>query len=64
MTPLDKPIKRQLDINGESYTVTLDGKGIKLTRKAHRNGIELRWKEIVHRDGSHATHSDNPSATA
>lgn len=53
MTPLDKPLRRQIDIDGQAYTVVLDATGIKLAKKAHRNGIELRWTELV--KGDHAT---------
>ncbi|GLQ51151.1 hypothetical protein ACFFJT_08085 [Dyella flava] len=50
MTPLDKPLKRQIDIQGQAFTVTMDATGIKITRKAHRNGIEVRWADLIKND--------------
>jgi hypothetical protein len=53
MTPLDKPLRRQIDIEGQAYTVVLDAEGVKIVKKAHRNGIELRWADLIR---------DNPSS--
>ena len=46
-TRLDKPLKRELEIDGEIYTLTLTGEGLKLTRKGRRKGQELKWKDLV-----------------
>jgi len=50
MTPLDKPLRREVDIDGKAYTLTLDPLGLKLVEKGRRNGIELQWKDIVSGD--------------
>lgn len=50
MTPLDKPLKRELAIGEAVYTLTIDPVGLKLTEKGRRNGVELAWKEIVNGD--------------
>ncbi|GLQ96370.1 hypothetical protein [Dyella mobilis] len=50
MTPLDKPLKRQIDVEGQVFTLTLDATGVKITRKAHRNGIEVRWADLIKND--------------
>ncbi|QAU22836.1 hypothetical protein EO087_01575 [Dyella sp. M7H15-1] len=50
MTPLDKPLKRQIDVEGQPFTVTLDPTGIKITKKAHRNGMEVRWADLIKND--------------
>lgn len=55
MTPLDKPLRRELQINDESYTLTLDPKGLKLVRKGHRKGLDLRWEDLVSGDAALAT---------
>lgn len=55
MTPLDKPLKRQIEIKGQAFTVTLDAAGIKITRKAHRNGVEHRWTDLLPDDHATAT---------
>lgn len=55
MTPLDKPLRRELQIDDQPYTLTLDPGGLKLVRKGHRNGLELRWRELVSGDAALAT---------
>lgn len=52
MTPLDRPLRREINIDGTAYTVTLDPFGLKLTKKAHRNGVELRWHDLLHGDAA------------
>ena len=47
MTPLDKSLKRALTINGHDYVVTLAPDALKITRKGHRLGVELKWAELV-----------------
>jgi hypothetical protein len=44
---LDKPLKRELVIDGEAYTLTLSPEGLKLVPKGKRKGHELSWKAIV-----------------
>ncbi|GAB2560939.1 hypothetical protein ISP15_15855 [Dyella jejuensis] len=51
-TMLDKPLRREIDIEGQAYTVVLDATGIKIARKAHRKGIELKWTELVNGDAA------------
>ncbi len=46
-TKLDKSLKRELDINGEPYMLTIQPEGLKLVPKGKRNGIEIAWKDIV-----------------
>jgi hypothetical protein len=55
MTPLDHPLKRQLDVDGVAYTLTLDGAGLRLVEKGRRNGVELRWKDLVNGDAALAS---------
>lgn len=47
MTPLDKVLKRSLNIKGVDYVVTLSPEALKLTRKGRRLGMELKWTEIT-----------------
>lgn len=63
MTPLDKPLRRQIDIEGQAYTVVLDAEGVKIVKKAHRNGIELRWADLIRNNAfdSAATHETSSS---
>lgn len=50
MTPLDKPLKRELTVAGQAYTLTLNPDGLKLVEKGKRNGLELTWKDILSGD--------------
>ena len=54
-TKLARPFKRELEVNGEKYTLTLDPDGFKLVAKGRRKGIELRWESIVGGDAALAT---------
>jgi hypothetical protein len=51
-TPLDRPIKRELDLDGSLYTVTISPEGIKVTEKGKRKGQELTWRDIVSGDAA------------
>ena len=52
MTPLDGPLKRELDLDGVAYTLTIDPDGLRLVRKGKRKGIELRWLDLVSGDAA------------
>jgi hypothetical protein len=54
-TALDTPIKRQIDVDGVAYTLTLDGAGLRLVEKGKRKGVELRWKDLLNGDAALAT---------
>lgn len=55
MTPLDKPLRRELDIGGQAYTLTVDPEGLKLVEKGRRKGIALSWQDLVSGDAALAT---------
>lgn len=54
-TKLDKSLKREIDIDGKPYMLTIDPQGLKLVEKGRRNGQELKWKDIVGGDAALAT---------
>jgi len=54
-TPLDKTIKRALEIKGREYVVAISPESVKLTLKGHRNGAELRWIDLISGDAALAT---------
>ncbi|MEO5677307.1 MAG: hypothetical protein ABIQ84_07150 [Usitatibacter sp.] len=54
-TKLINSFKRELDLNGDKYTVTLSPEGLKLVQKGKRKGIELAWQAIVGGDAALAT---------
>lgn len=55
MTPLDKPLRRELDIDGRAYTITLDPERLRIVEKGHRKGIELAWADLINGDAALAT---------
>lgn len=55
MTPLDKPLRRELQIDCQPYTLTVDPEGLKLVEKGRRKGIALRWQDLVSGDAALAT---------
>lgn len=44
-TKLDKTIKRELEMDGQAYTVAIAA-GIKITQKGYRKGREMTWKSL------------------
>lgn len=55
MTPLDKPLRRELDIEGRAYTLTIDPDGLKLVEKGRRKGIAMQWRDLVNGDAALAS---------
>ena len=55
MTPLDKPLRREVSIDGKTYTLVVDPLGLKLTPHGHRKGIELQWKDLTNGDAAIAS---------
>ena len=54
-TKLASPFKRELDVNGEKYTLTLSPEGLKLVAKGKRKGVELAWTSLVSGEAALAT---------
>ena len=46
-TKLEKPLRREVEIDGQPYMVTLSPEGLKLVPKGKRKGLELGWKALV-----------------
>jgi hypothetical protein len=44
---LEKTLKRELDVNGEAYVLTISPESLKLVPKGKRKGQELAWKDLV-----------------
>ena len=44
---LDKTIKRELEIDGKTFTIAIGPEGIKVTEKGRRNGPEVSWRSII-----------------
>ena len=62
-TKLDGSLKREIDIEGAPYTLTLSPDGMALVRKGKRKGFEMRWTALVSGDAALAT-ALNASLTA
>jgi hypothetical protein len=54
-TKLNSTFKRELEVNGEKYTLTVSPEGFRLVLKGKRKGIELTWASIVGGDAALAT---------
>ena len=54
-TKLQQAFKRELDINGEKYTLTVAPEGFKLVVKGKRKGVELSWSSILGGDAALAS---------
>jgi len=46
-TKLNKMLKREIDVDGKPYMVTLSPEGVKLTEKGKRLGREHTWKDLL-----------------
>jgi hypothetical protein len=51
-TKLSKQLKREIEVDGKPYMITLSPEGLKLTEKGKRLGKELTWKDIVSGDAA------------
>lgn len=49
-TRLDKTIKRELELDGKLYTVSLNPEGIKVVPKGGRKGHEISWASLLSGD--------------
>ena len=49
-TKLDKTLKRELEVDGKLYTVSISPEGIKVVPKGGRKGPEVTWQTIISGD--------------
>jgi hypothetical protein len=54
-TKLNSPLKRELTIRGEPYTLTTSPEGLNLVPKGRRKGYRLSWEALVSGDAALAT---------
>ena len=54
-TKLEKPLKREIEIEGKPYTLMISPQGMKLVPKGRRRGHEITWKDLVSGDAALAT---------
>jgi hypothetical protein len=55
VTKLDKPIKREIQIRGNSFIVTFTPDGFKLVGKGRRKGLEMSWDALTSGEAALAT---------
>ena len=54
-TKLNNAFKRELDIKGEKFTLTVSPEGFKLVQKGKRKGVELNWAQLLNGEAALAT---------
>jgi len=54
-TKLDRPLKREVDVAGKPFMLTLSPEGLKLVPKGRRKGLELSWTSLVSGEAALAT---------
>ena len=63
-TKLEKPIRREIEIDGERFTLVVAPDGLRLTKKRFRSGLAVSWKALLRQlDRSDQTRVEaNPTA--
>ena len=51
-TKLNKQLKREIEVDGKPYMITLSPEGVKLTEKGKRLGREHTWKDLLGNGGA------------
>jgi len=54
-TKLEKPLKREVLVDGKPYMLTLTPEGLKLAPKGKRKGQEISWRALVSGEAALAT---------
>ena len=54
-TKLEGPLRREVDVGGALYTLTITPEGLALVPKGRRKGYELSWHALVSGDAALAT---------
>lgn len=49
-TRLDKTIKREVELAGQLYTVSMSPEGVKIVQKGKRKGHEMSWETLLSGD--------------
>ena len=51
-TKLEGSLKREIEVGGNPYTLTITPEGLKLVPKGRRNGQQISWEAIVNGDAA------------
>lgn len=49
-TRLQGALKRELEVGGATYTLTISPEGLRLVPKGKRNGVEMTWDALARTD--------------
>lgn len=52
MTKLEKPLRREINVGDQAYTLTIAPEGLKLVEKGRRKGVTLAWTDVVNGDAA------------
>jgi len=62
-TKLNKQLKREIEVDGKPYMITLTPEGVKLTEKGKRLGREHTWKDLLGGGSSSGSSAASGSAS-
>jgi hypothetical protein len=60
-TKLGKTIRREIEIDGEPFTITISPDGFRITKKRFRSGVALSWKSLWARRNGDGSAAPEPS---
>ena len=60
-TKLEKTIRREIEIDGEPYTISISPEGFRLTKKRFRSGVALSWKTVWQRHAGDSSGQEDSS---
>lgn len=55
VTRLEKDLRREIEVDGAAYVVTISALGLKVVLKGRRKGLELGWKDLISGEAALAT---------
>ena len=62
-TKLQKEIRREIEIDGEPFTVAISPTGVKLTKKRFRSGRALSWRALWQNGTDEQSESSAPASS-
>ena len=63
-TKLLKEIRREIEIDGEPFTIAISPQGVKLTRKRFRSGRALSWRALWQSGNEEQPNASSTEASA
>lgn len=46
-TKLTEPLRREIEIDGQVYTIVLSQRGVRISKKRFRSGKLVTWRSLV-----------------